>query len=47
MSILKAFRNQRRLLVPANTRTLVLSKGQIDKILVPGEHWIDMQDVQT
>jgi regulator of protease activity HflC (stomatin/prohibitin superfamily) len=47
MSILKALRNQRRLLVPANTRTLVLSKGQIDKILVPGEHWIDMQDVQT
>ena len=47
MSILKALRNQRRLLVPVNTRTLVLAKGKIDQILGPGEHWIDMQDVQT
>ena len=47
MSILKALRNQRRLLVPINTRTLVLAKGKIDTILRPGEHWIDMQDVQT
>ena len=47
MSILKALRNQRLLRVPINTRTLVLAKGRIDQILGPGEHWIDMQDVQT
>ncbi len=47
MSILKALRNQRRMLVPINTRMLVLSRGRIDQILGPGEHWIDVTDTQT
>lgn len=47
MTLMNIFRNRQRVIVPVNARALVLSKGQIDCILPPGEHWIDMQDIQT
>jgi len=47
MTILNLFRVRQRILVPVNTRTIVRSKGRIDDILGPGEHLIEMQDVQT